>query len=253
MEDRVFNYINDLSIHYKFRAPKYDCRHLLIIMSGFNIPDPTVYDFLMTGQYCRSAILWIKDDFGGQPAYYLCNNMDFKIEKGVSTLIDGVIDFLKPTMTSIVGGSKGGSMALYYGIKHNLPNIISTVPQFNIGSYVDEHWRDVSQKMMGTVDPMNIQALNNYLPAIIQKDSNTQRHVYLFTSPQDEQFETEIKPNIPLFSKYDNFSLIETNSPFVKEHTQVTAYNINLILSIIYQLEDGIQPKLGRVKNGANW
>jgi len=48
-------------------------------MSGFNHPDPTFYDFTML-QDTQSAVLWIKDDFNGLPAYYLCNNMNVDIE-----------------------------------------------------------------------------------------------------------------------------------------------------------------------------
>lgn len=254
MEDLIFNYQSKLPINYRFRAPKGDCRHLLIIMSGFNIPDPTIYDFTVAIQHCHSAILWIKDDFNTLPAYYLCNDMNFEIEQGVSALIDGVINFVKPKMTSIVGGSKGGSMALYYGVKHDLPNIISAVPQFNIGRYVAEgYWKEVGQQMMGNVTPVNIHMLDNYLPAMIKKDNNVSRHIYLFTSPKDPQFETEIKPNLPLFSKYSHFSFIQSNSALIEKHNQVTSYNLNLILSIIYQLENGIQPMLGNVKNGESW
>lgn len=88
VENLVFNFKNQIPIHYRFKPASRDCRHLLIVMSGFNIPDATIYDFTML-DHCHSAILWIKDDFAGLPAYYLCNNMNFDIEQGVSLLIQG--------------------------------------------------------------------------------------------------------------------------------------------------------------------
>lgn len=253
MEEKIFPFRPDLHVHYRIKKPKYDCQHLLIVMSGFNIPDPTIYDFDMLS-HCRSAILWIKDDFNGLPSYYLCSKMKFDIESGVSTLIDAVINVVKPSYISILGASKGGSAALYYGIKHKIKNIISCVPQFKIGSYVATgHWLEVGNAMMGEVTPENIFVLDRYLSGAIKYDKFLHRNIYLFTSPQDKQFISEIKPHLPLFEKYNGFNLIETCSAFVTEHTQVTAYNINLILSLIYQLEEGISPQWGNIRNGARW
>lgn len=251
MEESIFTFRKNTHVHYRIKPPKYDCQHLLIVMSGFNIPDPTIYDFDMLS-HCRSTILWIKDDFNGLPAYYLCNQMNFEIENGVSTLINAVISHVKPKSVSILGASKGGSAALYYGIKHKIKNIITCVPQFSIGSYVATgYWEQVGQSMMGEITPEKVFSLDRYLPGIIKHDKLTQRNIYLFTSPQDKQFLTEITPNLPLFDKYSAFNLIETCSSFVTEHTRVTPYNLNLILSLIYQFESNIYPKWGHIQNGA--
>lgn len=222
-------------------------------MSGFNLPDPTIYDFTML-EHCRSAILWIKDDFNGMPAYYLCNEMSFDIERGVSTLIDTVSKVINPKFISILGASKGGSAALYYGIKHNIKNIITCVPQFRIGSYVASgYWEFVGKRMMGIISPEKIFILDRYLPGMVKQDKLLDRNIYLFTSPQDQQFLSEVEPHLPLFDKYSGFHLIETCSPLVTEHTKVTAYNLNLVLSLIYQFEDGISPNWGHVRNGSQW
>lgn len=253
VENLVFNYKNQTPIHYRFKPASRDCRHLLIVMSGFNIPDATIYDFVML-DHCHSAILWIKDDFGGLPAYYLCNKMNFDIEQGVSLLMQGVIDFVKPTNTTILGASKGGSMSMYYGIKHNIRNIITAVPQFYIGSYVAKgYWTHVGQEMMGTISPSNINKLDNMLQDVIYRDKHKTANIYLFTSPNDKQFPVEIAPNLALLQEYNHFNLVETSSSFATEHNQITRYNLNVILSIIYQLENNITPAYGRVKNGNGW
>ena len=254
MEDLVFNFKQELPIKYRFRQATYDCQHLLIVMSGFNIPDATMYDFSHALDNCRSAILWIKDDFENFPAYYLCNNMRFDIEQGVNLLIKGVIDFVKPNSVTILGGSKGGTAALYFGTKLNIKNIISAVPQFNIGSYVAQgYWEEVGKKMMGSINERNTKLLDEYLPGALHKDKRKDKNIYLFTSPADKQFVTEIQPNLNILSAYENFNLIESKSIYVKEHNQVTRYNLTLILSLIYQLENGITPRLGCVRNGADW
>lgn len=252
MEDLIFKRGKRHPIHYRFKQGSAHCHHLLIVMSGFNIPDPTVYDFPNVLNFCHSHVLWIKDDFDGLPAYYLCNGMSFDIEEGVSQLISGVIDYLKHPRTSIVGGSKGGSMALYYGLKHNVENIIAAVPQFNIGSYVASgtFWEHVGKKMMGKISEKNIDLLNKKLPQLIKHCKNNHAHIYLFTSPTDPQYHTEIQPNLGLFTRFPHFNLIESQSELITQHNQVMGYNLRLILSLIYQFEYQISPTWGRIKNG---
>ncbi|WP_318372209.1 hypothetical protein [Enterobacter sp.] len=255
MEELIFKRGARLPIHYRFKQGAPHCRHLLIVMSGFNLPDPTIYDFENVLNHCHSHILWIKDDFNGLPAYYLCQKMSFDIEEGVSLLINGVVDYLKKPRVSIVGGSKGGSMALYYGLKHGVDNIISAVPQFSLGSYVAKNtpWEHVGKQMMGEITDARIKQLNEKLPGMVKNSEHTRTPVYLFTSPTDKQYQTEILPNLGLFSRYPRFNLIESQSALITQHAQVMAFNLPLILALIYQFEHGISPMWGRVKNGEGW
>lgn len=255
IEERVFKSESKYPIHYRFKAASRDCNHLLVVMSGFNLPDPTAYDFSQALLYCDSHILWIKDDFDGLPAYYLCNKMSFEIEENVSQLITGVIAFLKPAKTSILGASKGGSMALYYGIKQNLDHVISVVPQFYIGSYVaqDTPWERVGKMMMGEINEAKIELLNIKMAETIGSANKTSQHIYLFTSPADYQYTQEILPNLDLFSRFKHFNLIVSKSRFITEHNQVANYNIKVILSLIYQFEHGITPHWGMIHNGGDW
>jgi hypothetical protein len=254
-EERIFQQDSPFPVHYRFRQATRDCRHLLIVMSGFNVPDPTIYDFTQVLQHCDSHILWIKDDFAGLPAYYLCNQMSFAVEHGVSQLISGVMEFLKCSYVSIMGASKGGSAALYYGVKHNLNHIISICPQFLIGSYVaaGTHWEHVGRQMMGEITEDNVGMLNHKLPHLLATAPRAAQHIYLFTSIADYQYESEILPHLSCFERFPHFNLINTHSVLVSEHNQVANYNIRLVLSLIYQFENGISPQWGNVRNGGAW
>lgn len=252
MTDYIFNFRPNLDVHYRYKPASGDNQHLLIVMSGFNVPDPTIYDFTLLQHTC-SAVLWIKDDFGGLPAYYLCNNMRFDIEHGVSQLIRSVIDLTAPSNVSILGASKGGSAALYFGIRHNIKNIITAVPQFYLGDYAASMWPEVGKAMMGSITPAAIALLNKSLPNALRRDRQIDKNIYLFTALADYQREQEILPNLELLSKYQNFNLIESASPCITQHNEVTRYNLNLILSLIYQLEQEIIPRWGHVRNGSGW
>lgn len=255
IEDRIFQSTSKFPVHYRFKLAGRDCRHLLVVMSGFNTPDPTIYDFSHALTYCDSHILWIKDDFAGLPAYYLCNNMSFEIEENVSRLIDGVKSFLNSTHTTILGASKGGSMALYYGIKHELDNIVSVVPQFNIGSYVatGTPWENVGANMMGEISEENIKILNDKIVERVRSTKRMNANIYLFTSPTDHQYESEILPNINEFSRFSKFNLVLSKSVFIKQHNEVANFNMKLLLALIYQFEHGISPQWGVIYNGGAW
>lgn len=250
--DYTFNYLNGLDVHYRYKPASLDNQHLLIVMSGFNLPDPTVYDFTLL-EHTRAAVLWIKDDFNGLPAYYLCNNLQFNIEHGVSQLIRAVIELTKPSDVTILGASKGGSAALYFGIRHNIRNIITAVPQFFLGDYASQIWPSVGKAMMGEISPAAVALLNNYLPNAVRRDRQTQKNIYLFTALADHQREQEVLPHLGLLEKYSNFNLIESSSPCITQHNEVTRYNLNLILALIYQLEQNIIPRWGHVRNGSSW
>lgn len=252
MTDCIFNFRPHLDIHYRYKPASVDNQHLLIVMSGFNLPDPTIYDFTLL-QHTQSAVLWIKDDFNGLPAYYLCNNMNFEIEHGVSQLIRSVIELTTPSNVSIVGASKGGSAALYFGVRHNIKNIITAVPQFYLGDYAATMWPNVGDAMMGSTTPAAISLLNKLLPNAIRRDRQTDKNIYLFTALADYQREQEILPQLELLEKYQNFNLIESASPCITHHNEVTRYNLNLILALIYQLEQEIIPRWGHIRNGSRW
>lgn len=255
IEERIFQPKNNFPVHYRFKIAGRDCRHLLIVMSGFNNPDPTIYDFSQSLSYCDSHILWIKDDFDGLPAYYLCNKMSFEIEENISQLINGVKSFLNVTHASIIGASKGGSVSLYYGIKHRLDNIVSIVPQFNIGSYVANGtpWEHVGLNMMGEINEENICHLDSKLIDMVSTAEGIQSHVYLFTSPTDHQYNSEILPNIDSLSRIKNFNFILSKSILITQHNEVAGYNMKLLLALIYQFEHGISPQWGMIHNGGDW
>ncbi|MGL5759073.1 hypothetical protein [Plesiomonas sp.] len=250
---------NDIKIKYKFRQGLQDRQHLLVVFSGFGWPKPIVYNFdgaVLSG--CRSSILWIKDEFLDECTYYLCHKMNFSIESAIISLIDSTIKKLSLTRTqcTLLGASKGGSAALYYGIKYDFNNIIASCPQVKIGSYALNDWPLTAQAMQGNISKKNTEYLDDLIPNIIKNDGNKNRNIYLISSPNDIQYEKEIKPYLYLFGQYNNFNFIFTRSALAWQHNVMTRYNVPIILSIVYANGEGIHPRFGRVSNGtplAGW
>lgn len=242
--------ISDVRIKYMYKKRKYDNQHLLIIFSGFGGTNEFTYDFVNSLKDAPSHILWIKDDFEGHCCYYLCKGMDFKIESAVYDFILQKISSLglEKSQCTLAGFSKGGTAALYFGLKYNFTNIISTVPQFHIGSYVHRGWKDVAKHMLGDITQNNINRLDNVLPKALSADVNLQKNIYLLTSESDNQYIPEIKPYLAEFIKYTNFNLFISKSKLVREHKNVTAHHVPLLISLFYSLAQGAAPRYGYVE-----
>ncbi|RTP87411.1 hypothetical protein EKN30_24050 [Enterobacter asburiae] len=202
---------------------------------------------------CRSNILWISDDFENECAYYISKDSKLSLENSVLALIQSVLQTLNlnEEQCTLMGFSKGGSAALYYGLKFNFKNIIASCPQLHIGSYVSRHWPNVANNMMGNnYDQGDINILDNLIPDLLKKQRNKDQHIYLITSLDDEQYSTEIAPYINDFNEHQNFNFVITKSHLAWQHNKVTRYNLPIILSIVYANGEGVSPVIGKITNG---
>lgn len=246
MDEQVFSADNGVQVKYKHKYSKYDFNHIIFVFSGFNDMLPGNYDFIQALDNCPCDVVWINDDFEGMYSYYLCINMDFKIEVAVTQLM---ISFLKNKNLSwhnitVTGFSKGGTAALYYGLKLNISNIVVTVPQIYIGDYIDRSWEGPAKHMMGLeYSKTKVHYLNNLIPNLLKSDNNLKRNIYLLTSEADEQYYSHITPVLSDLSKYSNFNLLKTFSLFVRQHNQVTAHHTSLLLSIYYAIASEAIPR----------
>jgi len=244
------HYFKDHHVQYVFSPAKQDRKHLLVIFSGFGLD----YDFYgSTLDGCRSNILWIKDDFKGENTYYLCVKKDFFVEEVVIDLINTTLNKLSITekQCTLSGFSKGGSAALYYGLKYNFSNILTSCPQIKIGSYLKNNWPSKVEHIFGegsTNDTVDF--FDSLIPNLLETKEISEKNIYFITSINDEQYLDQIKPYLSHFIKCNNFNLVNTNSTLAWQHNKVTKYNIPIILSIIYAHGDGVFPHFGYISNG---
>lgn len=240
---------NGTKVIYKHKKRKYDFNHVIFVFSGFLNAKPGNYDFANALNDCPCDVVWICDNFEEMYTYYLCIDMDFRVENAVSEFINQTLNELGLThkQATVTGFSKGGSAALYYGLKYNFANIVTTVPQFHIGSYVNNNWKQVAGHMMGKgrCTTTNISYLDKLLPKLLKQDNELDKNIYLLTSEADIQYKPEIEPYLADFTKYKNFNLLKTYSAFVREHNQVTGHHTALLLGIYYALASEAIPRYG--------
>lgn len=244
--EQIYKAQNGIEVRYKHKKSKYDFKHLIIVFSGFLNKDPGNYDFINALNDCPADVLWIGDNFNGSYAYYLCADMDFGIEVAVTEFIHHKIQELGLSLDNVTatGFSKGGSSALYYGLKLKLNNIVVSVPQINIGSYLKNYWSHVADKVMGEkYTSIEVSTLDKLIVQLLKTETKFDRNIYLLTSEADMQYKTEIEPYLNDFARYRNFNLLKTYSNFVREHNQVTSHHTALLLSIYYALASEAVPR----------
>lgn len=242
--EQVYIANNGVKIIYKHKPSKHDFKHLIVVFSGFLNTNPGNYDFNNALNDCPSDVIWINDNFENMYTYYLCINMDFKVENAITEFIkfkmaELGMDFHHVTVT---GFSKGGSAALYYGLKLPVKNIVTTVPQTKIGSYVVKNWNHVAQHMMGSITKVKQDYLDRLIIQSLKQASSLNKNIYLLTSEADIQYEPEIVPVLNDLRKFSNFNLIKTYSVFCREHNQITSHHTAMLLGLYYCLASEAEP-----------
>ncbi|WP_335974853.1 hypothetical protein [Streptomyces sp. CA2R106] len=254
-ERQRFRGIDDSGAHpveFRFSHARNGNRHLVVVFANFHAPEDFGFAYgVLDG--LRANVLWIRDRFDGKCSYYLCRGMDFSIESAVAALISKVMRFLSltPADCTLIGSSKGGSAALYFGLRYGFRNILASAPQFAIGSYVMTEQPGAAQYMMGRdVSAENVRVLDSVIPEAVRGGIGRSSNIYLFSAPADEQYGEQIEPYLDLFRDYQNFNFFFADSPSITRHNQVAARNLPLIMGIVNLLIDGITPKMGRARHG---
>lgn len=123
---------------------------------------------------------------------------------GPREIVDNFIDEVRRELglefhnLTYAGFSKGGTAAIYFGLRHQVGAIITTVPQFYLGSYAKKNWPKVFDFMRDKAKDLNQQqsTFDALLPECLAQNKNSVSHLYIFTSRSDAQFPVEIEPNL---------------------------------------------------------
>ena len=240
--------VDDLEIKYKFKEQKYDFNHLVVIFSGYGERSEFTYNMENVLQHCPANVLWIKDDFYGRASYYICHERNLHISKCINKFIECKLQILgiKKECCTLAGFSKGGTAALYFGLTFGYRNILMSAPQFKLGTFCQRYRPDTLKHLAGN-DIGQVEWLNNLIDNTIEDCKNYNKNIYLFISPSDPDYlEQEIYSK--LLSKFSNFSLIVSKSKFIRNHAMVTMHSVPLILSVLYALSSGAEPRFGQIE-----
>ncbi|CAL9472007.1 hypothetical protein [Streptomyces sp. enrichment culture] len=236
-------------VEYQFRAAQGDHRHLLVVFSSVG----SKYGFGGALDSVKCHVLRIRDHFDGAASYYVARNMDFSVSDSIQALIQDFMRRLRVTrdQVTLLGASKGGSAALYYGLKYDYKNIIASTPQYFLGSYSKGHGQ-LGDAVLGEGQPdENVAVMDEVMKDVLAKDNDLKRNIYVVSSPGDYQYEQEVVHYLPALRAYENFNFLFVDSPTVRRHDEVVRQALPSILSIVYAMTEGVAPRWGEVTIGS--
>ncbi|MGM0853921.1 MAG: accessory Sec system protein Asp2 [Bacillota bacterium] len=237
--EQVYN--SNLPIKYVFEEGNSNKDHLLVVFSGFhNETNSYRYNYIKTLRNFDCNKLFILDNYGPRGSYYLGNEMNYEVETSVQSLISYMASKLNIVPSNIIsaGTSKGGSAALYYGMKYNYGHIITGAPQTKIADYVRKFAKETAEYILG-IEPTayEVSYINNLIFKQIDKEHLP--HISLLTSKNDIQYKHHIVPLINTFNdKGKKIDLTIDNT--IMSHNEIAvsfpAFLLNKLVGIIHGL-----------------
>ncbi len=180
--------------------------------------------------------LYLLDTWGFKGSYYLFENGSKHPMELTDKVIEKYISKKKYRNVFTAGTSKGGTAALFFGLRHNVTAVFSGACQYNLGTYLycEKHF-PIFQSMMGIeAGDKERELLNKQMPSLLAEKQNIDTIVYLLYSRLEPTCEEEIidlkndlvKANIPFKTKEEAF----------EEHNQVGYYFPSFVKKCISQL-----------------
>lgn len=248
-------YKSNLEVRYVLVNGKYNREHLVIVFSGFNPPHEDKqhsYNYIKSLEGIDCNKLFILDSFGHRGCYYLGENMDLVFETSVMSLITHISRKLNVGWQEIimVGSSKGGSAALYLGLKYNVTYIISGVPQIQIANFLIEENIDTAKYILGQqIEVKNINTLNSIIFNQLHKEIFSR--IYLLTSENDSQFNSHIVPFINVLKERNIIFNLTINND-MKCHDEIDKFFPTYLIKNIFKIIFGIEIIKCRIINVIN-
>lgn len=197
---------------------------LIIMFSGFGTVRK--YNYMKTLAESNIDKLFILDCFGYRGSYYWFENGKNSPNVLVSRLIGQIRGGYKNIYTA--GSSKGGTCAIYYGLKFNAKEVFSSACQYHVGDYLNtEKHRRIMEGMMGkNYGPEDVKRVNDELPNMIKDNAQSGTLINLYYSEKDHTYQDHIvdlkrdldSAGIKYTITMDDYVKHSDNGIYFKEH-----------------------------------
>lgn len=168
---------------------------LLIVFSGFSLKRR--YNYFLPFSKLNISQLYILDMWAYLGSYYWYDKGSDAPEQLVSELIEHIKN--KYGFKSIItaGTSKGGTAALYYGLKHNASAMYAGANQYLVGTYLgrDDHII-ILRAMMGDDAPVEDakRTLDSKMNGLLREKAGAHGEIHLFYSKNEHTYQEQIIP-----------------------------------------------------------
>src|SRR5699024_2058536 len=147
------------------------------------------------------------------------------IESDIENVIFSIINKYDYLLDNVVllGRSKAGFAALYYGLKNGFKNIIVFTPLSKLGDYYNRHdqYKNLIKELVGNNNSGNLIYLNNYLFNIDLTNYPEESNIYIGIGEKDYHKKKHTQPvlewlknhNVNVkFEEFNNITYQETKS-----------------------------------------
>lgn len=212
---------------------------LIISFPGFNTKTGAFrYRYVRTLKDVNAHRLFLLDEFGTRGCYLIGKDRDFSIETTVMSLINTIVKKYNIKIENVIlqGSSKGGWIALYYGIKYRFGHVIVGGPQTKMGDFLiyeveivpDEKIHFFSKVLVadyiaGGHGKEDIEYLDSLLFNLLYDSPENFPEIYIHVGKGDFHFERHILP----FTE-------ELDKNHIKYHLDIEDYDEHNDLAFYY-------------------
>lgn len=208
---------------------------LIVCFSGFGTGGSARYNYVRSLESVIANKLFILDNFGynKQGSYYLGENGDWFLPEMVVSLIQKIKEEKNIKRLVLIGSSKGGTAALFYGIKTGADACIIGAPQYFIGDYlsIDKHV-PILKGIMGDASSDSIQKLNMLLSDCVSSSDLNKPKVYIHYSPKEHTYIEHIADMIGDLRRC-GYTVYEDSDYSYVDHSQVAKHFPRFLLSAL--------------------
>lgn len=227
---------------------------LIVTFPGFSSPkNPPKYNYIRTLSDCNCHRLYILDDYGPRGSYLIGKNRNQSIEESVMALILTICAKYNINSKNVIlqGSSKGGYIALYYGIKYEFGNVITGAPQINLGNYLLYVAPEVAKYIAGGTEKEDIMYLNSFLYDYLNDESIEFPKIFIHVGKGDHHYKGHI---IPFLSRLKDKGInYEINVKEYFSHNSIGYYYPEYLLKTLHNIDNKIISCNSSIKSEINY
>ena len=220
---RVLEKKSENGVKYIFVNNKSD--KLVVVFSGIG----SDYNYRRSFRDSSWDQLYIKDSWADGLSYYLYEDGSNHPENLTSEFINAFLSMHGYSKIVSFGSSKGGSAALYFGIKHNFNQIFCGACQYRVGDYIAIFHKDDDYypKLMGSIsEEEGIEILNGKFERLLEENKGSNTIIRLVYSTKEHTYDDDI---VHLIKKLNDCNIIhEDQVEEFLEHSMIGKYMIEL-------------------------
>ena len=206
---------------------------LVVSFAGFPGKGGAKYNYVRTLDDVKCNQLFLLDNHGYKKkgSYYL-GGKNFFLKPDIISLIETLTAKYSIQKLIMIGSSKGGTSALYYGLLCDADYCIIGAPQYHIGSYLSTNNRiPILNSIMGNTDIASQECLDRLLPELID-NYHGKMTVYLHYSKLEHTYREHIKDMI-YDLKQHNIDLVEDSGYTYTLHSEVSKFFPSFLLNTL--------------------